>query len=185
MATNNRIRSETDLFYITTGKMEGDGYISQPQFPYLQFCKDTWRKKEFYNHFMREWNLGNKEGWMFALKRVWCEHNTVCRTDRRQLTQEILVKKCLDNCPCCGSQLWYGRCNNAIDYKKARNNKPSIDKLDPDGGYTDENTWVICTTCNTMKQNATTPDRLRNIADAWNAQLVRKYEVIGLDRFSE
>ena len=47
--------------------------------------------------------------------------------------------------------------------QEIRNNKPSIDKLDPDGGYTDDNTWVICTTCNTMKQNATTPDRLRSI----------------------
>ena len=184
MATNNRIRSETDINYILTGQMENGGYISKPQFPYLYFCKDTWRKKEFYNHFMREWKLGNEEGYMFALKRVWCEHNTVCRgKDRRQLTQEILVGKCEDNCPCCKSKLWYGRCNNAIDIKKSRNSKPSIDRLDPNGGYTDDNTWIIFTTCNTMKQNALTPDRLTDIADAWTAQLSRTHKVVGLDNF--
>ena len=40
----------------------------------------------------------------------------------------------------------------SIEEKKSRNNKPSIDKLNPNEGYTDENTWIICTN-NTHKNN--------------------------------
>ena len=186
MAKNNREMSKTDLFYLHSGEMENDGYVSKPQFPFLQWHGDTWRKRSFFNEFKREYEAGNKEGYMRVLKKVWCEHNTVCRgADRRQLTQEILVDKCVDNCPCCETEMWYGRCNNSIEEKKSRNNKPSIDKLNPNEGYTDENTWIICTTCNTHKNNALSPEKLRKLADAWENKLnSKKSEVRGpLDNF--
>ena len=170
MAKNNRQNLKTDLFYLASG--ETDGKVSQPRYPYLKWCSDTWRRKYFYKDFLFYHEKGDKQNADKVLKQVWCEHNTVCRKDRKMLTPEILVEKCYDMCPTgCGNELWYGRCNNALDGKKNRDNKPSIDKLDPNGKYTDDNTWVICTTCNTMKQNAKTPDRLRLIADAWEKQI--------------
>lgn len=185
MAKNNREMSKTDLYYLHSGEMENGGYISKPQFPFLQYHGDTWRKRSFFNEFIREYKTGNKEGYMRALKKVWCEHNTSCRTDRRQLNLEILLEKCVDYCPSCETEMWYGRCNNSIEEKKSRNNKPSIDKLNPNEGYTDENTWIICTTCNTHKNNALSPERLRKLADAWENELnSKKSEVRGpLDNF--
>ena len=189
MATNNRKNSQTDLYFLTTGKMEGDGYISRPQFPYLEYHGDTWRKKIFFNEFMREYKAGNKEAYMKVLKKVWCEHNTSCRKDRGQLNLEILLDKCTDHCPSCKTEMWYGRCNNSIEEIKSRDVKPSIDRIDPNGGYTDANTWIICTTCNTHKNNAVSPDRLQQLVDAWkiaetNKAIAEKTEAGGpLDHF--
>jgi hypothetical protein len=167
MATNNRLNSQTDLFYLSTGEMENGGYISKPQFPFLAYHGDTWRKRVFFNEFMYEYEAGNKEAYMKVLKKVWCEHNTSCRKDRRQLNLEILLEKCTDRCRCCGTEMWYGRCNNSTEEVKSRDVKPSIDRLNPNGGYTDANTWIICTTCNTHKNNAGAPERLERIAEEW------------------
>ena len=174
MARNNRSSYSTNLFYITEGKLD-DGYFSEPQFPYLQWHGDTWRKKVFFNEFMREYNNGDEKAYMHVLKKVWCEHNTVCRGKKRKmLTLDILLDKCFDNCPCCDSKLWYGRCFNSIEEVKSRDSKPSIDKIDPNGEYTDANTWIICTTCNTYKNNAIHPDRLQQVIDGWNKALKNK-----------
>jgi len=173
MARNNRLNIQTDLEYLSTG--ETTRKFTIPSWPYLLWDNDTWRKKVFFNEFMREYNQGNEEGYMSVLKKVWCEHNTVCRgKKRRMLTLDILLDKCFDNCPCCNSELWYGRCYNALEEKKSRDHKPSIDRLDPNREYTDDNTWVICTTCNTHKNNAANPDRLRVIADVWEKQIAIK-----------
>ena len=171
MARNNRLNSKIDLFYLTTGEMENGEEVTKPRFPYLQWHGDTWRKKVFFNEFMCEYNNGDEEAYMHVLKKVWCEHNTSCRKDRRMLNLEILLGKCTDHCLCCDEKLWYGRCYNSIEEVKSRDSKPSIDKLDPDGEYTDANTWVICTTCNTYKNNAKTPYRLQMVADAWKEQI--------------
>jgi hypothetical protein len=170
MARNNRFSVLTDLEYLSTGETTKE--FTVPSYPYLFWHNDTWRKKVFYNEFMREYNQGNEEASIQVIKKVWCEHNTTCRGKlRRMLSLDILLAKCFDNCPCCNNELWYGRCYNSLEFKKSRDNKPSIDKLAPDGEYTDDNTWVICTTCNTHKNNAVNPDRLRIIANAWEKQI--------------
>jgi len=169
MAKNVRHDIKTNLFYLLGGETTSD--FTEPAFPYLQWHGDTWRKKIFYNEFMFYWKSENKTEAMEVLKKAWCEHNTSCRKDRRMLNLEILLGKCTDHCLCCDEKLWYGRCYNSIEEVKSRDSKPSIDKLDPDGEYTDANTWVICTTCNTYKNNAKTPYRLEMIADAWKEQI--------------
>lgn len=49
----------------------------------------------------------------------------------------------------------------------------SIDKLNPKGGYTPDNSAVICLRCNTIKSNAT-PDELRRIADWVEAAIAER-----------
>jgi hypothetical protein len=189
MARNNRKISQTDLYFLTTGKLEDGGYISKPQFPFLKYHKDTWRKKAFFHEFMREYNNEDEEAYMHVLKKVWCEHNTTCRKERKMLNPEILLDKCTDNCPCCDSKLWYGRCDNSIEEAKSQDSQPSIDRIDPNEGYTDVNTWIICTPCNRMKSNAEGPDRLQLLVNAWKVaaadkEIAKKTELRGpLDNF--
>ena len=56
-----------------------------------------------------------------------------------------------------------------------------LDRLDPHfgrnewhEGYINENVWIICKKCNTKKNDATSPDDLRNLADAWELEVERK-----------
>ena len=58
--------------------------------------------------------------------------------------------------------------------------KPSLDRIDSDGGYVDENIWIICTKCNTKKSDASSPRELIQIGLAWEAQDKKK-----LDKYKE
>jgi len=52
-------------------------------------------------------------------------------------------------CPLLGIPLIYGR-------GKLHDNSPSIDRIDPKGGYTKDNTWVVSFRANSIKRNSTT-----------------------------
>lgn len=74
---------------------------------------------------------------------------------------DIVIPKC---CPCCEVVL-------KTDHSSVADNSPSLDRMDTTCGYIKGNVWVICYSCNRMKNNATTPQQLRQIADAWEKQL--------------
>jgi hypothetical protein len=64
------------------------------------------------------------------------------------------------NCECCEKKL-------DIEFKqdkKFNDNSPSMDRVDPNKGYTKENTAILCWKCNKHKQDATSQE-LRIIAD--------------------
>lgn len=64
------------------------------------------------------------------------------------------------NCECCGKLL-------DISFKsdgKANENSPSMDRVNPTGGYVKNNVAILCWRCNRIKQNATSQE-LRVIAD--------------------
>lgn len=63
-----------------------------------------------------------------------------------------------DNCALCGMQF-----SMVVSmHGGATHSAPSIDKLIPSLGYTEENTWIICRGCNATKSNAT-PDFMRRV----------------------
>lgn len=72
-------------------------------------------------------------------------------------------------CPCCGVEM--ERANGG------RRTSPSLDKLVPELGYTQQNAIWICDRCNVIKQD-TTPDELYRLADwLWNEYKERGYQL--------
>ena len=74
------------------------------------------------------------------------------------------LEKCKPVCSCCGSKLDYGIGKNNHD--KQPENTPSTDHIVPrsKGGTNDiDNLWIICSKCNTLKNNATHEDIMRYI----------------------
>ena len=75
-------------------------------------------------------------------------------SDKNKLTTQFYIdlQHTVKFCPICKVEL---------DYLGAPNspNLPSIDRLYPKKGYTQENTNLICRECNIIKQNMTDPDR--------------------------
>jgi hypothetical protein len=54
------------------------------------------------------------------------------------------------NCICCGKPFDFSRYRTT-----PRDDSPSIDKLIPENGYIDGNTFIICFRCNALKRDAT------------------------------
>lgn len=93
------------------------------------------------------------------------------RAKKSNVTFDLVVEdfKPRETCPCCGEH---------FGYDNDRHNKrtsPSIDRLNPAGGYTKDNCWVICNRCNTIKNNATV-DELEAIAREVRAEIARRHE---------
>jgi hypothetical protein len=159
-----------------------------PNFPSSEFNGDTWRKKTYYNTFWYHWENQDKEKAMIELKKVHADFMISTTTPRIKarkyglLTIDYIVSVSTDMCLSCNSPLWYGRCNNSINgLQKDGSQQPSLDRLDPHfgrnewhEGYINENVWIICKKCNTRKNDATSSDDLRNLADAWESELERK-----------
>jgi 5-methylcytosine-specific restriction endonuclease McrA len=159
-----------------------------PKFPSPEFNGDTWRKKTYYDSFWNHWKGGNEEKAMIELKKVHADFmisTTTPRVKARKyglLTIDYIVSVSTDMCLSCNSPLWYGRCCNSFEgLQKDGSQQPSLDRLDPHfgrnewhEGYINENVWIICKKCNTRKNDATSSDDLRNLADAWESELERK-----------
>lgn len=82
--------------------------------------------------------------------------------DKEFFTVNYLMERLSENpnCECCGKKL-------DIEFKvnkKFNDNSPSMDRVDPNNGYTKENTAILCWRCNKHKQDATSQE-LRIIAD--------------------
>ena len=69
-----------------------------------------------------------------------------------------LASAIANGCPLLGIEV-------RLDAGRVSPGSPTIDKFNPDRGYTQKNCWVISHRANTMKQNAT-PDFMRRILEA-------------------
>jgi hypothetical protein len=80
-------------------------------------------------------------------------------TDRRGIHKYMLLQRCGNNCAYCNSELDYGSKPKERGFdpsnKEHTKHRPSLDRINPEIGYTDENVQVICMHCNTLKGNAT------------------------------
>jgi hypothetical protein len=68
--------------------------------------------------------------------------------------EEVVIP---EKCPCCKVEMLIGAMAD-------RESSPSLDQIIPGGGYTPENTIVICFSCNRLKSNVS-PERLYQVAD--------------------
>jgi len=91
------------------------------------------------------WRLANIDRIMFL--------NARARATEKSLPFTITVADIYipDDCPNCGCQL----IPNTNGQDVARKNSPSLDRYNPELGYTPDNIWVICNGCNGLKQNMT------------------------------
>ena len=79
----------------------------------------------------------------------------------------VRVLECEGVCSYCGAKLdfYAGYKNRAF--------APSVDRLDPKGGYTVPNISICCYRCNAIKNDAT-PDELRALANAIDRHLAQR-----------
>jgi hypothetical protein len=163
-----------NLFYLSGQEEEPNHY---PQdFPSKYYDKDTWRRKEYFETFWKYYPHDMILA-MEIIKKVWVNHALsmpirVPFKKSGELTEEYVLSKCVDVCPMCGKNMWYGRCVNGIFDPEA---KPSIDRLVPGskgGKYIDGNVWIVCKKCNTYKNDQDLPDQMRRGADAWEKEIM-------------
>jgi len=147
----------------------GGRVLKGAKYPYMVFDGDTWRKKAFFEEAKVAYDNKDSEGIWTAVKKVWIDFNISTKSERvrmrkqGRLNTEYMLSLAEDNCPCCGKAVWYGRCNNMVKGYQ----QPSLDRIDPDGGYIDENVWIICKKCNTRKSDAKRPEDLIKLGLAW------------------
>jgi len=143
--------------------------LSGSKYPSMIFEKDTWRKKKFFEEAKNHFDNGNEIGIWNTVKKVWIDFNISTKTERvrmkkqGRLTPEYILTLASDNCPCCDRAMWYGRVHNFVEGYS----QPSLDRIDPKGGYVNENVWIICKKCNTKKNDASSPMELINLGLAW------------------
>jgi len=162
-----------NIFYLAGQEEEPNHY---PQdFPSEHFDGDTWRKKEYFEAFWKDYPH-NMILVMEIIKKVWVNHSlgkTRLKFKKMGLlTEKHVLTKCVDKCPMCEHEMWYGRCVNGISNPDA---KPSLDRLVPGsrgGQYVDGNVWIICKDCNRYKNDQTSPDQMRRAADAWDKEIL-------------
>lgn len=171
-----------ELFSEDLSPKIGKKTLKGSTYPYMVFHGDTWRKKSFFEEAVKYVKEGDEEQLWQVTKKVWIDFNLSTSSERTRmkkqgrLTTDYLLSLAQDNCPCCGNAMWYGRVYNMVKGYR----KPSLDRMDPEGGYVNENVWIICNVCNTRKNNAKTPLDLMKIAFAW-----REQEVKGLKKYEE
>ena len=155
--------------------------LSGSEYPYMSFEKDTWRKQSFFQEAKNAYDRDDERDVWNVVKKVWINyiistiHERVRMNKQGRLDPEYLLSLCEDNCPCCGRAMWYGRVHNFVNGYE----KPSLDRLDPKGGYTTKNTWVICNSCNTKKNNSQSPIELIQLGLAWHNRIkegLKQYE---------
>jgi len=155
--------------------------LSGSEYPYMFFEKDTWRKQVFFQEAKNLFDKNDDRGIWEVVKKVWINYIISADSERTRMSKQgrlnpdYLYSLCEDNCPCCGRAIWYGRVHNFVEGYE----KPSLDRLNPKGGYVNENVWVICNSCNTKKNNSQSPMELINLALAWHKKStegLKKYE---------
>lgn len=85
--------------------------------------------------------------------------------------RQLLLMVCHDNCPYCGHKLNYAKPGNKHNPASREYNKslPSLDRIDARIGYRDGNLQVICSRCNTLKNDGN-PDEIMQLATAMMKQ---------------
>ncbi len=74
------------------------------------------------------------------------KHGLACTIDYQWVLANLPT-----NCPCCKKEFDLSPPNG----RGRRDRKPSLDRFDPEQGYTKENTKIICARCNMIKSDGT------------------------------
>ena len=87
------------------------------------------------------------------------------------IDRQLLLQVCHDDCPYCGHELNYAKPGGSHNPKSRDYNRslPSLDRIDARIGYRDGNLQVICSRCNTLKNDAS-PDEIMQLAIAMKKQ---------------
>ena len=87
------------------------------------------------------------------------------------IDRQLLLQVCHDDCPYCGHKLNYAKPGDSHNPKSQDYNRslPSLDRIDARIGYRDGNLQVICSRCNTLKNDAN-PDEIMQLAIAMMKQ---------------
>lgn len=87
------------------------------------------------------------------------------------IDRQLLLQVCHDECPYCEHKLNYAKPGDSHNPKSRDYNRslPSLDRIDPRIGYRDGNLQVICSRCNTLKNDAS-PDEIMQLAIAMKKQ---------------
>lgn len=107
-----------------------------------------------------KWRQSNREQRMHAAAKLRAKKKSIVFT----ITIDDIVIPEL--CPVFGTPLVLGT-------KHAFRNAPSLDRIDPKGGYTPDNIWVISQRANAVKNDGT-PDEHEKIAISVRARLAKK-----------
>lgn len=107
-----------------------------------------WLKKnpDKYLNIKTRWNINNQEKRMLDRVRSRAK---ILKVDFNLSLEDIKIP---EYCPILGVKIQY-------DHKKATS--PSLDRIDPLGGYTKDNVQIICNKANMMKNNATKEQLLK------------------------
>ena len=81
------------------------------------------------------------------------------------LTEAELSDVVPERCPCCGKDLQW--------FSGTANDRPALDRLIPELGYTRDNVWVVCGEDNRRKADSA-PEDLYRIADVAYAEIKRR-----------
>lgn len=77
------------------------------------------------------------------------------RGKRRDLNKDKLLLLCHNDCPCCKNPLDYSlrkdQISRGLNPSEMKNNIPSIDRIDSDKPYQDDNVRIMCLSCNMIK----------------------------------
>jgi hypothetical protein len=111
-----------------------------------------------------------KQAWSTSRQRA--KRTGVPHTVTRQHIIDLALQT--DDCSCCGDRLdWMPKGGPT-----AADNSPSLDKLIPRLGYTDQTVEFICRRCNAMKSDAESGDELIRIGEHINQRLARAVELL-------
>ena len=161
---------------LTEKKLKGS------DFPFMEYHGDTWRKQKFFKEAVDCYNDAGKkisEDFMRIIKKVWVDFNISIVSERVRMRklgllnpEYILNELATDTCRCCGRVLWYGRVRNMVEGYA----KPSLDRMNNEHGYRDDNVWIICNNCNKKKNDALSPSELYRIAAEWDKEMSTRTE---------
>ena len=139
-------------------------------FPYLEFDVLTYYQLDWFNAIMKiaysdKYDKETKEKLINEIaKKIWLHEklsggrlNATGDRDpkkhRRHLDFNLMLRKCYDDCEECGIKLNYHFKYNRFYYERLGYGRPSLDRIQSDYGYTNNNTRVVCLTCNTEKND--------------------------------
>lgn len=101
-----------------------------------------------------EWNKNNSARRLaICAKQRAQKYNLPCTIDGNWV-----VRNMTSCCPCCNMPFRQGQ---PTGRGKKAEDRPSLDRVDPAKGYTEENTRIICTRCNKIKNAGSAEDHIR------------------------
>ena len=163
--------------YVLDGseKKSGSKTLKGSEFPYLKYERDTWRLQSLFKEAVECYKSAGNEtdkNFMQVIKKVWINFNISTNTERTRmkklgfLNPDYVLTLATDTCKCCGRVMWYGRVHNMVEGYA----QPSLDRMNNEHGYRDDNVWIICNNCNKKKNDSLSPNDLYRIAAEWEKE---------------